>query len=86
MIGRPVLTLFVGDVVRLRRPHPCGGDVWTVDRLGADIGLHCRTCGRRLLIGRPAAERRIVAFVARGDGTSSPADQAADPGPSGPPP
>lgn len=85
MTGRPVLTLFVGDIVRLRRPHPCGGDVWTVDRLGADIGLRCGTCGRRVLIGRPAIERRIVAFVARGDGASSAVGPNADRDPSGPP-
>lgn len=67
MPARPVLTLLLGDVVRLRRAHPCGGDTWLVDRLGADIGLRCRTCGRHVLIERPALERRIVTFVSRGD-------------------
>jgi hypothetical protein len=62
-----VLELYLGDVVRLRRPHPCGGREWLVDRLGADIGLRCQTCGRRLLIERPTVERRIVDFVRRGD-------------------
>jgi len=38
MPDRPVLELLLGDVVRLRRPHPCGGTDWRVDRLGADIG------------------------------------------------
>ena len=38
----PLLELLLGDVVRLRRAHPCGGDDWLVDRLGADIGLRCR--------------------------------------------
>ena len=61
MSGTPV-ELYLGDVLRLRRPHPCGGDTWLVDRLGADIGLRCQTCGRRLLL-----ERRIAAFVSRGD-------------------
>ena len=67
MSGTPVLQLYLGDVVRLRRRHPCGGDSWLVDRLGADIGLRCTTCGRHVLIERPALERRIVAFVERGD-------------------
>lgn len=65
--ARPVLPLFLGDVVRLRRAHPCGSDTWLVDRLGADIGLRCRTCGRHVLVERPKVERRLVEFVERGD-------------------
>jgi hypothetical protein len=64
---RPVLTLLLGDVVRLRRAHPCGGDRWQVDRLGADIGLRCVTCDRHVLVERSALERRIVEFTERGD-------------------
>jgi hypothetical protein len=64
---RPVLTLLLGDVLRLRRGHPCGGDSWLVDRLGADIGLRCQTCGRRVLLERATLERRFVEFVERGD-------------------
>jgi hypothetical protein len=64
---RPVLTLLLGDVVRLRRRHPCGGDTWLVDRLGADIGLRCRTCSRHVLLERPTLERRFAAWVERGD-------------------
>jgi hypothetical protein len=68
MPDRPVLELRIGDVVRLRRRHPCGGDIWRVDRLGADIGLRCASCGRHVLLERAVLERRIAAFVARGDG------------------
>ncbi len=67
MPARPVLELFLGDVVRLGRRHPCGGDRWLVDRLGADIGLRCETCGRHVLLARTLLERRLVAFVRRGD-------------------
>lgn len=67
MSGAPVLELFLGDVVRLRHRHPCGGDTWLVDRLGADIGLRCRTCNRHVLLERPALERRIAGFEQRGD-------------------
>ena len=55
-----------GDRVELRRPHPCGGRTWDVDRLGADIGLRCVTCGRHVLVERRALERRLAGFVARG--------------------
>lgn len=67
MSGTPVVELYLGDVVRLRRRHPCGGDTWLVDRLGADIGLRCETCGRHVLVERPSLERRITGFVRRGD-------------------
>jgi hypothetical protein len=67
MSDRPVLELLLGDVVRLKRSHPCGGAEWRVDRLGADIGLRCLTCGRHVLIDRRQLERRLEAFVERGD-------------------
>jgi hypothetical protein len=67
MPAQPVLELLLGDIVRLKRRHPCGGDTWLIDRLGADIGLRCQTCGRHVLLERPALERRIVGFVHRGD-------------------
>ena len=38
---------YIGDVVEMRKPHPCGGVTWEVVRVGADIGLCCQTCGRR---------------------------------------
>lgn len=57
----------MGDVVRLRKPHPCGGFEWAVTRLGADIGLRCLQCGRRLMLARPTLERRLKAFVSRGE-------------------
>ncbi len=57
----------MGDIVRLRKQHPCGGLDWEVTRLGADIGLRCRTCKRRVLLARPVLERRIKEFVSRGE-------------------
>jgi hypothetical protein len=59
--------IFVNDVVRLKKVHPCGGNEWRVVRLGADIGLKCLTCGRRVLLERSVFERRIKEFVTRGD-------------------
>lgn len=60
-------TFLLGDVVRLARPHPCGGDTWQIDRLGADLGLRCLGCGRHVLLARPTVERRLACFVIRGD-------------------
>lgn len=58
------MSLKVGDVVRLRKVHPCGGYEWDVVRIGADIGLKCRTCGRRILEPRSKIEKRIKIIVA----------------------
>jgi hypothetical protein len=56
----------LGDVVRLRKVHPCGGFEWEVVRLGADIGIRCRTCSRRVLLQRSVFEKRVKTFLARG--------------------
>jgi hypothetical protein len=69
--ARPALEIFLGDVVRLRRRHPCGGTDWLVDRLGADIGLRCQGCQRHVLIERRVLERRLGSFVSRGDAALS---------------
>jgi len=53
----------VGDVVRLRKPHPCGGTDWTIVRLGADIGLTCERCQHRILLARSVFERRLKSFL-----------------------
>jgi hypothetical protein len=60
------LELRIGDVVRLRKPHPCGSHDWTVVRLGADIGLRCHGCNHRILVPRRTVERRLKTFVSRG--------------------
>jgi hypothetical protein len=83
MPDMPVLALLLGDVVRLRRRHPCGGDTWLVDRLGADIGLRCRTCARHVLVERRLLERRLVAFVSRGDPAMTAAVEGSQPGAGG---
>jgi hypothetical protein len=67
----------IGDVVRLKKPHPCGGHDWTVVRLGADIGLTCQRCGRRVLLPRRELERRLKAFLVRAQPNDSDEPQAA---------
>jgi hypothetical protein len=53
------------DVVRLRKPHPCGGYEWKVVRLGADVGLVCLSCGRRVLLTRRELNRRMKTLVTK---------------------
>jgi len=61
-----MIEIRLGDVVQLRKVHPCGGYEWEVVRLGADIGLRCVKCRRRVLLERRAFERRLKAFLTRG--------------------
>ena len=56
----------LGDVVRTKKPHPCGGDTWTVTRTGADIKLRCRTCGRVVMLDRVVFLKRRKATLERG--------------------
>ena len=49
----------MGDRLRLRKKHPCGSFDWEVVRLGADIGIRCEKCGRRVLLPRAEVERRV---------------------------
>lgn len=52
----------LGDLLALRKPHPCGGREWQVVRVGADIGVVCRTCNRRILMARSDLEKRVKSF------------------------
>jgi hypothetical protein len=62
-----VMEIRLGDIVRLKKKHPCGGYEWQVTRLGADIGIKCLQCQRRVLLERSVFERRVKAFVSKGE-------------------
>jgi hypothetical protein len=53
----------VGDIVKLKKPHPCGSDEWEVIRVGADIGIKCRKCHHRVLINSGKLRKRIKSIV-----------------------
>lgn len=53
--------LRLNDRLRLRKQHPCGSYEWVVTRLGADIGLECKGCGRRVLLTRRELAKRLKA-------------------------
>jgi len=55
--------LHIDDVVRLRKPHPCGGYEWKIYRVGADIGIECLVCGRRVMLTRRELARRLKTVV-----------------------
>ena len=57
----------IGDIVRLRKAHPCGSYEWEVVTVGADIGIKCLKCRRRVLLQRGVFERRVKEFISTGD-------------------
>lgn len=65
----------VGDVVRLRKPHPCGSDRWEITRTGIDFGLKCLGCGHRVMIPRPKFEKSVKEIIKRAG-----SDDTGDPG------
>lgn len=53
----------VGDVLTMKKQHPCGCDQWLVLRTGMDFRLRCRGCGREVLLPRSKAEKGIKAVT-----------------------
>jgi hypothetical protein len=62
--GMPV-EIKLGDVVRLRKVHLCGSYEWEVVGVGADIGLKCLKCQRKVLLARDVFKRRVKEFVSK---------------------
>jgi len=61
----PITPVVLGDVVRLKKPHPCGANEWVVTRVGMDIDLACAGCGRKVRLVRYEFDRRFRGFVRR---------------------
>lgn len=55
----------VGDVVRLKKQHPCGGFEWRVTRVGVDFRMTCTTCGRSVMVPRVKFEKAVKSIVSR---------------------
>ncbi len=62
------MKFYLGDIVRLRKPHPCGSTEWEVMRVGADFRIKCLGCGRVLLISRSRFEKSVKQVVSRSGG------------------
>lgn len=57
----------VGDILKLKKQHPCGSREWEVLRIGADFRLKCRGCGHQIMIARRQAEKNVKEII-QGDG------------------
>lgn len=62
-----IMKISVGDVLELKKPHPCGGKLFDVLRVGSDVRVVCKTCGRDMTLDRVKLEKAIKNIV-----TSSP--------------
>ncbi|MBQ2009950.1 MAG: DUF951 domain-containing protein [Anaerovibrio sp.] len=54
----------VGDIVKMRKAHPCGSDLWQVTRTGMDFGMKCQGCGHFVMLPRVKFERMVKSVVA----------------------
>lgn len=54
-----LMDIQVGDIIKLKKQHPCGSHEWEVLRIGADFRLKCMGCGHQIMIARKAAEKNI---------------------------
>ncbi|NLJ60631.1 MAG: DUF951 domain-containing protein [Firmicutes bacterium] len=59
------MKFYIGDIVQLRKLHPCGSREWEVMRVGADFRIKCLGCGRVLLISRSKFEKSVKQVVSR---------------------
>lgn len=59
----PITPVKLGDVVKLKKAHPCGANRWEIVRVGADIGLRCTGCDRRVMLVRSEFDRRFRGFL-----------------------
>ncbi|KJS18170.1 MAG: hypothetical protein VR69_01765 [Peptococcaceae bacterium BRH_c4b] len=55
----------VGDVVKMRKVHPCGGDQWEIMRTGVDFRIKCLKCGRVLMLPRPKFEKSVKIILSQ---------------------
>ncbi|MBO8125607.1 MAG: DUF951 domain-containing protein [Firmicutes bacterium] len=53
----------IGDVVQMKKPHPCGSDRWEVTRVGMDFRIKCLGCGRSVMLPRTKFEKRVKKVI-----------------------
>ncbi len=57
----------VDEVWTMKKPHPCGGREWKIVRIGADVKLQCRVCGKYINLTREELKKRAKSVAERGD-------------------
>ncbi|MDY3983133.1 MAG: DUF951 domain-containing protein [Veillonellaceae bacterium] len=64
-MAKPFVRYYVGDIVKMKKTHPCGSDMWEVKRIGTDFSIVCQGCGRQVLIARPKFEKNVKKLLSR---------------------
>ncbi|MBM7684659.1 DUF951 domain-containing protein [Defluviitalea raffinosedens] len=62
------MKFYVGDIVQMKKPHPCGANRWEVLRVGIDFRLRCTGCNHLVLIPRTKFEKRVKKILERPEG------------------
>lgn len=57
------MELKVGDIIKMKKAHPCGENAWELMRVGMDIRLRCRGCGRQVMLPRKQVEKGFREFL-----------------------
>ena len=57
----------VGDIVKMKKKHPCGSDCWEILRTGMDFGIKCQGCGRFVMLPRPKFEKMVKSIEHKAD-------------------
>jgi hypothetical protein len=64
-------TFALGDTVKMKKPHACGNDLWTVTRTGADVKIKCLGCGRVVMLDRLAFLKAAKKIMEKESGNPS---------------
>lgn len=57
------IVFHIGDVVKMKKAHPCGSSEWEVTRIGMDFGMKCCGCGHYVMLARPKFMKAVKAVV-----------------------
>lgn len=53
------MNILVGDILIMKKPHPCGSNTFSVGRVGMDFRIRCTNCGREVMVARGKVEKNI---------------------------
>lgn len=53
----------VGQMIKMKKPHPCGGNEWKILRVGMDFRIQCVKCGRDVMVPRKLVEKNFRGFL-----------------------
>lgn len=57
----------IGDVIKLKKPHPCGSNEWEILRIGADFRLKCSGCNHQIMVARKLVEKNFRGLLKKAD-------------------